>query len=65
MGVVEVTNLPEVQDVYVTNPPGAAPPAGFQLVGFTSATYTGDMGGNFGVAKKCQLEFPNSRMCSA
>jgi hypothetical protein len=77
---VEVTNLPAVQDVNVTNdstnpvevtgevsvtnlsaPSGAAR---FQLVGFTSATYTGAMGGNFGVTQKCQLEFPNSRMCS-
>jgi hypothetical protein len=64
---VEVTNLPEVQDVNVTNTPlpvTVAPPARFQLVGFTSATYNGDMGGHFGVTRKCQIEFPNSRMCS-
>jgi len=36
----------------------------WQLVGFTSATYTGAMGGHFGVTQKCQSEFPNSRMCS-
>ncbi len=35
-----------------------------QLLGFTSATYTGYMGGHFGVTKKCQQEFPESRMCT-
>ncbi len=78
---VEVTNLPAVQDVNVTNdatnpvevtgavevtnlPPPSGGSSRFQLVGFTSATYPGAMGGNFGVTQKCQLEFPNSRMCS-
>ena len=66
-GSVEVTNLPDVQDVHVVNqqPPAPAPASSrFQLVGFTSATYTGDMGGHFGVTQKCQLEFPGSRMCT-
>jgi hypothetical protein len=30
-----------------------------------AAAYTGIMGGNFGVTQKCQLEFSDSRMCSA
>jgi hypothetical protein len=67
-GAVQVTNLPAVQEVVgaveVTNLPAASAPARFQLVGFTSATYTGAMGGPFGVTQKCQIEFPNSRMCS-
>ena len=45
---VEVTNFPEVQDVHVTNP--TTPANGHvQLVGFTAASYDGDMGGHFGV----------------
>ncbi len=59
---VEVINEPLA--VEVVNPAPPSLPARFQLVGFTSATYPGAMGGNFGVTKKCQLEFPNSRMCS-
>ena len=63
---VEVTNQPDVQAVEIVNPvaPTPAPPMRFQLVGFTTATYTGDMGGHFGVTQKCQLEFADSRMCS-
>jgi hypothetical protein len=71
IGVVEVTNEPlsveitnEPVAVEVVNPPPASPPVRWQLVGFTTATYTGAMGGHFGVTRKCQLEFPNSRMCS-
>ena len=70
-GAVEVTNEPlsveitnEPVAVEVVNPPPASPPVRWQLVGFTTATYTGAMGGHFGVTRKCQLEFPNSRMCS-
>jgi hypothetical protein len=58
---VEVTNEPLA--VEVVNPAPPSPPVRWQLVGFTSATYTGAMGGHFGVTQKCQLEFPNSRMC--
>ncbi len=47
---VEVINLPLA--VEVVNPAPASPPARFQLVGFTSATYTGAMGGHFGVTQK-------------
>ena len=71
-GTVSVDNFPASQvvtgAVEVTNFPNPVPltctPARFQLVGFTSATYTGAMGGNIGVTQKCQLEFPDSRMCS-
>jgi len=59
---VEIVNDPLA--VEVVNPAPPSPPVRWQLVGFTSATYPGAMGGNFGVTQKCQLEFPNSRMCS-
>jgi hypothetical protein len=59
---VEIVNGPLA--VEVVNPAPPSPPVRWQLVGFTSATYPGAMGGNFGVTRKCQLEFPNSRMCS-
>src|SRR5262245_55265177 len=59
---VEVTNLPAVQDVNIVG--GGTAPARFQIVGFTTATYTGDLGGLFGATRKCQLEFPESRMCN-
>ncbi len=59
---VEVINDPLA--VEVVNPVYPRPPVRWQLVGFTSATYTGDMGGHFGVMQKCELEFPNSRMCT-
>jgi hypothetical protein len=55
---------PPTRQVEVTNLPAASGPARFQLVGFTTATYTGNMGGHFGVTRKCQLEYPGSRMCS-
>jgi len=58
---VEVINDPLAVEVINPAPPG--PPVRWQLVGFTSATYTGAMGGHFGVTQKCQTEFPNSRMC--
>ena len=80
VGTVAVSNLPSVQEVNVTNDAtnpvevvGAvevtnlstsSSPSRFQLVGFTSVPYDGDMGGHFGVTLKCQIEFPNSRMCS-
>jgi hypothetical protein len=35
----------------------------FQLVGFTSETYTGDQG-VFGFTLACQAEFPDSRFCT-
>ncbi len=53
-GSVEVTNLPAVQDVNVTNAP-AGPPSRFQLVGFTAATFTGDSG-FFAFTLACQAE---------
>ncbi|GAG53354.1 unnamed protein product, partial [marine sediment metagenome] len=55
-GAVEVTNLPSVQDVNVVNAPSPNSATRFQLVGFTTQTYTGNMGGYFGVTLKCQLE---------
>ena len=61
---VEVINLPAVQDVNVVDAPLPTAPTRFQLVGFTSQTYTGAMGGHFGITTKCQLEFLDSRMCS-
>jgi len=36
-----------------------------QLVGFTAASYTGDLGGYFGATRKCQIEFSNTRMCTS
>ena len=42
----------------------SGPPARFLLVGFTRATFTGALGGHFGVTQKCQFEFPRSRMCT-
>ena len=54
--LVEIFNEPLMVDVL-------NPPVYWQLVGFTSATYKGKMGGIFGVTQKCQLEFTNSRMC--
>jgi hypothetical protein len=41
-----------------------ATPARFQLVGFTTATSTGDRG-VLGFTSACQTEFPASRMCSS
>jgi hypothetical protein len=63
---VEVVNLPEVQDVWIVGPaaPVSCREGRFQLVGFTAASYTGNMGGRFGVTRKCQLEFPGSQMCN-
>jgi len=55
-----------VQDVYVVNPPTpTTTQAGgpIQIVGVTSATYTGDLGGPWGAAEKCDAEFPGTRMC--
>ena len=61
-GSVEVTNLPAVQDVNVTNAP-AGPASRFQLVGFTAATFHGGSG-LFGFMIACQAEFvPDSRIC--
>ena len=56
---VEVTNLPAVQDVFVTSPP-----VRFQLVGFTPDDYDGDMGGWFGTTDKCQMDFAGARICT-
>ena len=43
-------------------PAGAASPARFQLVGFTTATFDGDEG-ILGFTVACQSEFADSRMC--
>ena len=32
--------------------------------GFTTATYTGDLGGLPGAAAKCRVDFPNSWLCT-
>ncbi len=50
VGSVEVTNFPES-------------PGRFELVGFTSDSFTGALGGPFGATEKCQAEFLGSRMC--
>jgi hypothetical protein len=67
-GSVEVTNLPVVQDVNVTNTPltvVALPASRFELIGFTIATFTGDMG-VLGFTLACQAEFGDeSRMCTS
>ena len=61
---VEITNLPEVQAVEVVNTlPASGSCSRFQLVGYTSTAYNGAMGGFLGVAQKCQLDFPDSRVC--
>ena len=38
--------------------------ANIELVGFTTATYTGDLGGLPGAAAKCRVDFPGSFLCS-
>jgi len=65
-GALEVTNLPAVQDVNVTNPPtcSVGPEARYQLVGFTSLALLGDSG-VLGMTVACQQEFAGSRMCSS
>ncbi len=61
---VEVLNLPEVQTVEVLNP---SPPVScdkrLQIVGVTSAVYTGDLGSYWGANRKCTAEFPDSFLC--
>ena len=64
---VAVVNAPAVQDVNITNtvlPVTPAPVARFQIVGVTSTTYTGRLGGPWGAAEKCDAEFPGTRMCT-
>ena len=65
---VQVTNFPSPQfvegSVEVTNFPEPSSPARFQLVGFTTATFTGGEG-VLGFTLACQAEFPGSRMCSS
>ena len=59
-GAVEVTNLPPVQDVFVTNPPsceGGGAAMRFQLVGYTLAPVPGGVT-LFGLNRACQAEFP-------
>ena len=63
---VEVTNLPAVQDVNVlSSATGGCEVKTFQLVGFTSTLYTGNLGGVLGSTEKCQREFSGSRMCTS
>ena len=69
-GIVAALVLPtaahaqQVKEVEVVNFPDSAPPARFQLVGFTSELRTGASGVlNFTLA--CQAEFPGSRMCTS
>lgn len=59
---VEVVNDPLV--VEVVNPAPPAPPARFQLVGFTSATMLGNAG-VLSLTLACQQEFNGSRMCNS
>lgn len=57
---------PPPQDVNVVNTPDVNVinvPKSVQLVGFTSATYSGGLG-IIEYARHCQQEFPNSRMCT-
>jgi len=64
-GSVSVTNLPAVQDVNVVNaPPQCGAAASFQLVGFTTATFTGGQG-VLGLTSACQQQFAKSRMCTS
>ena len=44
-------------------PPGAFLGGRFQFTGFTQSTYQGDQG-VFGFTEACQIDFPDSRMCS-
>ncbi len=60
-----VAGAQPVKEVEVVN---SSDSARFQLVGFTAATYTGDLDGVFGATRKCQNEgegFEASRMCTA
>jgi hypothetical protein len=59
---VEVINDPLA--VEVTNPPTCETSVRFQLVGFTTDVFTGDLGGPFGATAKCQAAFAGSRMCN-
>ena len=66
-GSVEVSNLPSVQDVNVTNEPlavTASTPSRFQLVGFSTNPLTGDAG-VLGMTLECQNDSPGSRMCTS
>src|SRR3990170_4368179 len=57
-GAVEVTNLPDVQDVNIVNgSTGSCEVKRVRLIGFTSTTYTGNLGGILGSTRKCQVEF--------
>jgi hypothetical protein len=65
---VEVINFPDPQNVTgqveVTNLPTCEAPARFQLVGFSSETFTGGQG-VLGFTAACGAEFPGSRMCTS
>ena len=55
----------QIKQVEVVNLPDPAPPAQFQLVGFTSTTGTGNRGGTFGATLECQDDFADSRICTS
>lgn len=60
---VEVTNLPEVQEVEVVNPPTPAAQPRFQLAGFSSGTIAANVG-VIAMGRVCAVDFPASRLCS-
>ena len=65
VGEVEVTNLPEVQDVNIVDGAGSSCEVKrFQLVGFTTATFLGTEG-PLGFTRACDAEFPSSRWCTS
>lgn len=59
---VEILNLPEP-----TECPAPSGPLTFMFLGFTEEVYSGNLGGLYGAAQKCEAEFPgtNPRMCDA
>lgn len=66
VGSVDVQNLPQVQEVTGTVQVGNLPSisvTAFHLVGYTSATVTGNVG-LFALTEACQLEYPGSRICT-
>ena len=68
-GAVSVNNLPAVQTVTgtvaVSSIPAAPPAKRMQFVGTTIQEYIGNnVGGFWGATTKCQMRFPESRICS-
>jgi hypothetical protein len=54
-----------VKQVEVINFPTSDPPARYQLVGFTTGAYSGNIGGPWAAHAACASEFPDARMCRA